>query len=361
MSGHDIVVIGSSAGGVAAMQQLVRDLPPDLPAAVFVVVHISPHVPSMLAEILAKAGRMPALAVTRPLRFRPGTIYVAPPDHHLILSRTHVSIAHGPRENRHRPSVDVLFRSAAQELGPRVVGLVLTGFLDDGAAGLAAIHREGGVTMVQDPRDAVFPDMPRNALQAVPVDHVVPMAGMADALIRVVSRPHGRRRRAVAKEIATENQMSLMESNGRPRMEKIGTPSTFTCPECQGPLWELRNGDLLRYRCQVGHAFSADSMLKGQEEVVERALWVALGALQSRVALWRRIAERMKRSNLRTMAGYYRDRETQARGDMEELRRILTRKGGAGPAARAPTAPDTVSSARRPSARRRRARRSGGA
>jgi two-component system chemotaxis response regulator CheB len=207
MPGHDIVVIGTSAGGVSALQEIIRALPRDFPAAIFVVIHLTPHVPSFLPEVLAEAGRLPVTAVLGSEKFKPGHVYVAPPDHHLILTPTEAQINRGPRENWHRPSIDVLFRSAAKSLGPRVVGVVLTGFLDDGSAGLAAIRGEGGITIVQDPDDALHPDMPRNALEAVKVDYCVPLSRIAPTLIKVSpgrrlkeprSRPEGSPRRAVA-------------------------------------------------------------------------------------------------------------------------------------------------------------------
>ena len=243
MRGHDIVVVGTSAGGVEALRVLLRGLPADLPAAIFVVMHLAPHAPSYLAEVLLKAGRLPAAVVDQPVRFRPGRVYVAPPDHHLILNRTHVRISRGPRENWHRPSVDVLFRSAAQSLGPRVVGIVLTGFLDDGSAGLAAIQNEGGVTIVQDPDDAPFPDMPLNALENVKVDYCLPLSEIPGTVVRLSELAPGHRNGSSAsREAAIENAFAENAvMNGRKALDKIGRPSTFTCPECQGPLWELRD------------------------------------------------------------------------------------------------------------------------
>lgn len=364
MRGHDIVVVGASAGGVPAIKEILRGLPADFPAAVFVVMHVPPQLPSFLAQVLEKAGPLPVNAVHGPVTFRPGHVYVAPPDHHLIVEKTAARIVRGPRENWHRPSVDVLFRSAASALGPRVIGVVLTGFLDDGAAGLAAIHREGGLTIVQDPKDALFPDMPLNALEAVQVDYCVPLSQVASTIVTAVQRPRGARPGGeVSEEVAIETEIASEHMNGRDALEKVGAPSTFTCPECQGPLWELRDGELLRFRCQVGHALSADSMLNGQQDVVERALWVALGAIQSRVALWDRIAERMTSPHLQQLSKHYRAKKDEAQRDLEALRSILTRNGKArrttGRPAGSPrpaSAEAAGSAARRPRARRRRTR-----
>lgn len=328
MHKHDIVVIGSSAGGIEAMQGLFRALPIDFPAAIFVVTHLNRQLPSFLAEILAKAGHLPTVTVLRTMKFKPGTVYVAPPDRHLILTATDVRINKGPRENWHRPSVDVLFRTAAAALGPRVVGVILSGFLDDGAAGLAAIKKNGGAAIVQAPGDAMYPDMPQHAIRAVKPDHIVPLSRLAETLTRVVKdAAPGRRNSKQSLEVAIESEIAKGTMNGREGLEKIGTPSTFTCPECQGPLWELRNGSLLRFRCQVGHAFSAETMLNAQQDIVERSLWVALGTLQSRAALWRRMLDRLKGPGSRPTLQYYRTREREARHDIKELRRILTRAG----------------------------------
>jgi two-component system chemotaxis response regulator CheB len=362
MRGRDIVVIGTSAGGVTALREIVAGLPRDFPAAIFVVMHLTPHVPSFLHQVIAKAGAIPAKAVQGPMKFEPGHIYIAPPDYHLILTRTEVRINRGPRENWHRPSIDVLFRSAASALGPRVVGVVLTGFLDDGSAGLGAIRREGGITIVQDPSDALFPDMPLNALDSVKVDYCVPLAQIAPTLIKVAEAPRGERPgEEVSEEVAIETAIAKVSMNGRDALEKIGRPSTFTCPECQGPLWELRDGELLRFRCQVGHAFSAESMLTAQQDVVERALWVALGAIQSRVALWEKISERMKSPHLQELSEYYRAKKEDAQRDLDTLQAILTRNGPtaaaspkrhrAGPRSRPGGSPRPAFAARRPRAR----------
>jgi two-component system chemotaxis response regulator CheB len=331
MRGHPIVVIGTSAGGVGALQEILKGLPQQLPASIFVVMHLPPHVPSFLDDVLRRRSRLPVQQVTGPTRFSPAHIYIACPDHHLILGRAAVTIQRGPRENWHRPSVDVLFRSAATSHGPRVIGVVLTGFLDDGTAGLAAIQREGGLTIVQDPEDAMFPDMPANALQNVNVDHVLPLAEIGAKLVELVRKPAGERpRHEVPPEVAIESAIarSTMGSmNGRAALEKLGRPSTYTCPECQGPLWELRDGQRTRFRCQVGHAFSAESMLTAQQDVVERALWVAVGAIESRIALWRKLAGRMKSPHLMELAKFYQAKESEAIRDLAELRQILTRSG----------------------------------
>jgi len=185
--GHDIIVIGASAGGIAALQRIVRDLPEDLNAAIFVVVHLSPWHQSHLTQILDRGGRLPAFEVRGAETIAPSRIYVAPPNVHIVLDDSAVDIWHGPKENLHRPAINPLFRSAAVRYGPRVIGLVLSGVLDDGSAGLWWVKRHGGVTVVQDPRTAEHPDMPRNAIQYVDVDYVAPLDKIAGLLSTLVS------------------------------------------------------------------------------------------------------------------------------------------------------------------------------
>jgi two-component system chemotaxis response regulator CheB len=189
VSGHDIIVVGASAGGVGALVKLAKSLPADLPTAVFVVLHIPAQTPSLLPDILNRAGPLHALHPPDNTEIKHGHIYIAPPDHHLLIAQGHVHIARGPRESRHRPAVDPLFRSAAIAYGPRVIGVVLTGALDDGTAGLLAIKQRGGIAVVQDPQDALYPGMPQSAVDHVQVDYCVPLADMGALLAGLVSEP----------------------------------------------------------------------------------------------------------------------------------------------------------------------------
>jgi two-component system chemotaxis response regulator CheB len=296
MAGHDIIVIGASAGGVEALRQLVNDLPADLPAALFVVLHIPPQSPSILPYLLERAGKLKAEHPQDGARIEHGHIYIAPPDRHLLVERNLIRVTHGPKENRYRPAVDPLFRSAARAYGPRVVGVILTGALDDGTAGLRDVKQRGGVAVVQDPLDALYPGMPKSALANVRVDYCLPLAEIAPTLVRLAHEPAAEEGAyPVPDELEIEN--SITENSYEADMEavgKLGVPSNFTCPECHGTLWEIRDGELLRFRCHVGHAYSADSLLAEQDENLENTLWAAVRALEENAHLARRVAKRLR-------------------------------------------------------------------
>jgi two-component system chemotaxis response regulator CheB len=303
MPGHDIIAIGASTGAVEALSSLVAGLPPDLPAAVFVVVHILAQTTSHLPQILDRAGPLPAAHAVDGEPIRQGRIYCAPPDLHLMVEREHVRLVRGPKENRCRPAIDPLFRTAARAYGTRVVGVVLTGALDDGASGLQAIKRRGGIAVVQDPEDALIPDMPRSALKYVAVDQCLPLASIPSMLARLAREP-ARDEGAFAMpedmELDIESaefNLAKMEANEMP-----GTLSSFTCPECRGPLWELRDGELVRFRCRSGHAFTADSMLAQQSETLEQALWIALNTLNESALMAERLAKEARERNHRRVA-----------------------------------------------------------
>lgn len=268
-SNRSIVVIGASAGGVEALKYLVAELPLDLQAAVFIVLHVGPS--SHLAEILDRAAPLPAADAISGEEIRNGSIYVAPPGNHMLVHEGHLLLRRGPRENLARPAIDPLFRSAACSYGARVIGVVLTGSLSDGTAGLRAIKACGGVSVVQDPADAIVPDMPLSAMRNVEIDHCVPLAQMARLLIKLVGEDAGQTPE-IPSRIRLEAAIAAQEYGSMKTEEKLGTPSVFICPECHGPLWEIEDGPLIRYRCHTGHAFTADVMLEAQSEEADQIL-----------------------------------------------------------------------------------------
>lgn len=328
MTNRDIVVIGASAGGLEPLKTLVAGLPADLPASVFVVMHVGTT--SHLPGILDRAGALPAAAARNGDEVQHGRIYVAPPGRHLLLHDGHVLLRRGPRENLSRPAIDPLFRSAACSFGGRVIGVVLSGALDDGTAGLRAIKSGGGVAVVQDPADAAFPEMPRSALRYVDVDHAVAAGEMTGLLVRLVGEPAGETPE-IPLGIRIEAAISAQESQEMSIRDQPGKLSPFTCPECSGSLWELVDGSMLRYRCHVGHAFTSDILLAAQAEQVEQRLWTLLRTHEERAELVRRLADRERERNRDSLAADLQWRAEEYEKDAELLRGLLRDRNGGVP------------------------------
>lgn len=288
---HDIIVIGGSTGGIEALTEIIRHLPENLSASLFVTVHLPPAVKSYLPGILARSGSLPARSPTDVEKIEKGVIYVAPPDRHLLIDDGHVKLSNGPRENRHRPAIDPMFRSAARSYGPRVVGVVLSGELDDGSSGLMAIDMRGGITIVQEPIEALASEMPKRAIRYAHPDHVLPTAEIARLLTTLSTTPIPRRTQEVSMPAERDTDKPFFESESdADDPKRLGKPSAFACPECHGVLWEVQEGQLLRFRCRVGHAYTADALSESLSETTEAALWAALRVLEEKVALLHRLA-----------------------------------------------------------------------
>lgn len=280
------VVIGTSAGGLEALRVIVGGLAPDLPAAVLIVMHISPQGPGLLSDLLSRVGPLRVGKSTDGELIEHGKLYIAPPDHHLLVKGQHISLSRGPKENCSRPAIDPLFRTAAAAFGARTVGIILTGMLDDGTAGLAAVKGRGGATIIQDPREALYPSMPESALRYVGGDFVLPIGEIAASINRLVREPRNVGQELPASlQIEIETRFVEMETMSIKDMEAIGTHAGVSCPECHGPIWKIKDGPIQRYRCHVGHAYSAQTMLAGQIEAQETHLWQALRVMKERVAL----------------------------------------------------------------------------
>lgn len=336
MGKHEVVVLGASAGGVETLRDVFSALPADLDAAVLVVLHLSPGSSSLLPHILDRAGPLPALAARDGAALVPGRALVAPPDRHLLVVDGRVVLSAGPKENGHRPAIDVTMRSAALAYGPRLVAAVLTGMLDDGAAGLRAVQREGGMTIVQDPEDALFPSMPRHALAATAVDHVLSAAEIAKELPRLVASSPAERQ--VARPAvdpsdteldAAEIAAALVQDVGLEPSTHPGELSPYVCPDCSGVLYEITDGPLLRFRCRVGHAWSAASLAAVQGSAVEDALWVALRTLEERALLTRRMSETARRGGRDWSAEHFRKESEEAQAAARTLRDLLRQGIGA--------------------------------
>lgn len=289
-----LVVVGASSGGLEALTQLARDLPRAFPAPVCVVLHTAPDSPGVLHRVLERAGPLRAETARTGQRLEAGRIYVAAPDHHLLVEPGTLRLSRGPKENRFRPAIDPLFRSAAQVYGPRVIGVLLTGNLDDGTAGLWTIKQLGGIAVVQDPHDAVFSSMPASALRHVAVDHCVPLADLPGLLVRITSTPVHARQADAALPVEVEVEIAKGHDAIGAGIQRIGSPSEFACPECHGVLRELKEGDRVRFRCHTGHAYSAESLVSAVNAGIEDALWNAIRALEEGGRMMRRFAAHLE-------------------------------------------------------------------
>lgn len=281
-----------------ALSEVVKTLRPDFPAPIFVVQHIAADSPSILPQLLSVASSLPARHPKDGETVEPGVIYVAPPDHHLLLEDDKVLVKRGPKENRFRPSIDALFRSAAYVYGPRVIGVVLTGYLDDGTSGLWSVQRMGGLTVVQDPADAQTPAMPANALEFVAADHVVPLAELGGLLVRLTTEPAPARPRVTKKELDLLTiELTIAKRDNAFELGIIdkGKPTPFTCPDCHGALTQLVEGNLIRFRCHTGHAYTVSALLGEVSESVESMLYQTMRGLEETKMLLHTLGEHFVR------------------------------------------------------------------
>jgi two-component system chemotaxis response regulator CheB len=320
----DIVVIGASAGGVGSLQRVVEHIPQDFPAAILVALHLPDGIRSMLPQILQRAGNLPAHHPHDGDPIRPGQIYVAPAGFHLTVSRARMAVTRGAREHGHRPAIDPLFRSAAMAYGRRAIGVVLSGSLDDGTVGLREIKRAGGLAIVQDPSDTEWPSMPLSALQHVRVDHTVPASQIGTLLQQVVMTTPVRS--AVAMPEGDDNRVheELRElTMHEDERNHPGEPSPYSCPECGGVLWELKDGEMIRFRCRVGHAYSSETLTTERALTVEHALWSALRALEEQAALRRRMANRCQRLGKTVLAERHAERARDLDAQAQQVRSLV--------------------------------------
>lgn len=306
---RNLVVIGASAGGIEALRTLAQELPGDLAAAVLLVVHIPPHVRSLLPEILGRSSKLPVRHAVDGERLPRGVILVAPPDRHLLVDRDFVRLTCGPREHGTRPAVDPLFRTAARWGGRRVIGVVLSGSLDDGTAGMLAVKMRGGLTFAQDPDDAAYPSMPRSVIDHVDVDRVLRITDMASAIAEAVGRPaadYEVEDRPMPEDPPLPEEESLEAAPTEDsREDRKGAPSGFTCPDCHGALWEVVDGKVTKFRCRVGHAYAPQSLVAMQAEGVEEAMWAAYRALEESANMSRRLSDKTREQGLTEASNRY--------------------------------------------------------
>jgi two-component system chemotaxis response regulator CheB len=297
MSKRDIIVIGGSVGSLNVLKDISGKLPSDFPAAVFIVWHIAATSPGLLPEILSRQGALPAVHAEDFEKFEPGRIYVAPPDRHLLIENDRVRISKGPKENSFRPAIDPLFRSAAQAFGARVVGVILSGGLDDGTSGLWTIKEFGGTTVIQDPLDAENPSMPLSARSKVDADHIVAGKDIANLLIRLCNE-EAPEEKQIMSEKPEKTEIEISIAGGDEALQKgileLGPPSYFTCPECHGVMVEIVEDKNIRFRCHTGHAFSSGTLLAEVTESIEDSLWFTIRAMDENMMLLSHLSEHLK-------------------------------------------------------------------
>ena len=331
MAKRDIIAIGGSAGSGAVLRRILGELPADFHASLFVATHVPSHSSGYLADMLAGQSGLPVSQALDGQPIERGHVYVAAPDRHLLLINGTIRLGEGPRENLARPAIDPLFRSAALSYGPRAVGVVLTGMLNDGAAGLHAIKAAGGTAIVQHPLDAEADQMPLAALEATEVDHVAAVAELP-AVLAAVARSDAGPGLPAPDSLLLEVEIAAGARLGSDRLREVADPSALSCPDCQGVLSEVRGTGPLRYRCQIGHAYTAD-ILAARTEEVDAAVRIAMRLMEERVTLVVRMAKDARATGRGAVAELYEARAEEYRRYAATLREaaILTIRMGRAP------------------------------
>jgi two-component system chemotaxis response regulator CheB len=322
-----VIAIGGSWGSIAAILELCKGLPSDIQAAICIVIHLSPRFPSRVADLFGARCPMPVVAALEGARLETGRVYVGQPDRHLIVQDGTIRLGDGPRENRARPAIDPLFRSVGVSYGARAVGLVLTGLLDDGASGLADLKRCGGVTVVQNPRDAEAAEMPLAALGASAIDYRAPLADLGELLETLTRQPAGPSP-PPPDDVRLEVEIALGRPIGAEDIARLADPSALSCPACGGVLSQMRNAPPLRFRCQVGHAYSAETLDREQEGSVDEAMRVALRIIEERATLTRKMGAEARMAGRKASAAMFDDTADEARRQAEVLRLAVAAKIG---------------------------------
>jgi len=316
-----IIAIGTSAGGLEALDALIGQLPANLPAPIFIVQHLAPQTTAdALLYRLGKHKTLECKVAKDGEVFKPGKIYIARPDYHLLVKKRTLLVAKGARENRYRPAIDPLFRSAAVNHGPRVIGVILTGMLDDGTAGLLAIKKCGGVMVVHDPKDATYSEMPESVLLHIKVDHCVPISKMGRLLEELAHAPV-RKRLRIPRDVGTEAAIAERVLSDVAQVNGLGNQVPYNCPNCSGVLWEVESSDVQRYRCHTGHSFTASTLIVSQSEKIEETLWTSLRMFEERKNLLNNMAKRETNSYTKRS---YSERAKETEIHIDRVRAMLT-------------------------------------
>jgi two-component system, chemotaxis family, protein-glutamate methylesterase/glutaminase len=321
---RDILAIGTSAGGFDALTKLARGFPANLPAAVLVVIHLPGHFRSTLDELLTRTGPLAASFAADGEPLKHGHIYIGPPERHLLVNDDRLILGTGPRENNARPAIDPMLRSLALCCGPRSIGVILTGTLGDGAAGLLALRDCGGIAVVQDPNDAAYAEMPATALSKATPDYVAGLEEMPALLKRLIQEPVGKVM-PIPESLKYEVAIAANGHAGMTDMDRLGRRSVLACPDCHGVLWEIDDGTLVRYRCHVGHAYTAEAMSVALDDGLRRALGSALRALDERVALAQRLQSQASGSHRTGLAEDWARKACEFESEAQTIRDSIAR------------------------------------
>ncbi len=317
-----IIVIGSSAGGLSAVTEVCSQLDPDIDAAVLIVMHLSGKgIGDYLAHRIQTSTTLICQTPRQEMPILKGHIYIAPPNEHLLLKRGQIQLGHGPKENRWRPSIDVLFRSAAVNYTSRVIGTILTGMLHDGTSGMDAIKKCAGTTIVQDPNQAEYPDMPMSVLGQMEVDYCIPLEQFGNTIKAIMQKKP--ENKAPDPELVLENVASERMATGPDNIEKIGDRSIFACPDCGGNLWKISHGKMLKYRCHIGHSYSEPDLLMKQGEAVESSLWVAVRLMEERQYLLSKLADDSQKKGFARSATEHARKAEELKGYINDLKEHL--------------------------------------
>jgi two-component system chemotaxis response regulator CheB len=319
---RDIIAIGGSTGAVDAVRQLCADLPAEIAATLFIVIHVGASGNNLLADVFDAHSPIAISTAVDGEILRPGHAYVAAADHHLLVIDDVLRLGHGPRENMARPAIDPLFRSVAANFGPRVIGVVLTGMLNDGASGLSDIKRCGGITVVQSPTDAEAPDMPWGALNGAEVDYRAPLADMAALLVKLTEEEAGPAV-SIPHDVKVEVGIALGRRSDSEKLAEFADPVALTCPACGGVLSEINRQPPLRFRCQVGHAYTSEALASVKEDTVDEAVRVALRIMEERTLLGEKMADEARSTGRPAAAASYEQRVDECRAYATILRRAI--------------------------------------
>jgi two-component system chemotaxis response regulator CheB len=318
-----IIVIGTSAGGSVVLPDLLKQLTKEMNVAVFLVMHISKHsVGDMLVKRMQKYTLLTCKMAEHGETIKTNYVYIARPDHHLMMSKNKIFVGSGPMENRYRPSIDALFRSAAAAYDHRVIGIILTGMLEDGASGMFAIRRSGGTCIIQDPSEAQYPDMPNAVLNILHPDYSVPVIKMGEAILETI-RSNKKPKTKIPPDILKEAEIAERVNISIDDMAGLGEHSMYSCPDCGGGLWEIAENGETRYRCHVGHAFTSEGLLANMEASTESALWTALRIIEERRNLLKKLSDKEKQKGSRKAALAYQRRSIELEAQIQHLKKTL--------------------------------------